>query len=151
MTEAVNGESIRWTKSSRSLDTCPLWAFIMKSIRSFIIYILTTMWGGTVSVTNGQLVSCRSGLLGALLTFRPFWFLLSVLVLSWSSFWLSIVVFFWCNCSSKLWFCLWDVPQFLWGFGLASLRQWVAVRHLIVGDGCHWTSKYHATFLSGRR
>ena len=41
--DVVNGESIQWTKSSRSLDTCPLRAFIMKSIHSFIIYISMTI------------------------------------------------------------------------------------------------------------
>ena len=46
MTDAVNDESVRWNKSLRSLDTRPLRAFIMKSIRSFIICISATMWGG---------------------------------------------------------------------------------------------------------
>ena len=68
----VNGESVRWTKSSRSLDTHPLKTFIIKSIRSFIIYISTKMWGGAISMMDGRLMSCRSGLLGALLPSGPF-------------------------------------------------------------------------------
>ena len=49
----------------------------MKSIRSFIICISTTMYGGAVSVTDGRLVSCRSCLLGALLLLGPSWSLLA--------------------------------------------------------------------------
>ena len=60
MTDAVNGELVWWTKSSRSLDTHPLKAFIMKSVHSFIICISATMWGGVVSMVDGRLVSCRS-------------------------------------------------------------------------------------------
>ena len=37
LTDVVNGESVQWIKSSRSLDTHPLRVFIIKSIRSFII------------------------------------------------------------------------------------------------------------------
>ena len=62
---AVNGESVWWTSSSRSFNTHPLRAFIMKSILSFIICISTTIWGGAVSVPIGRLVSYRSCLLGA--------------------------------------------------------------------------------------
>jgi len=57
----------------------------MKSIYSLIICISTTMWGGAISVMDGQLMSSRSGLLGALLPSGPSWFLRSALVPSWSS------------------------------------------------------------------
>ena len=39
LTHAVKGESIRWTSSSELEDICPLIAFIIMSILSFIIYI----------------------------------------------------------------------------------------------------------------
>ena len=71
VTAAVKGESVRWTNSSRSFDSRRLRAFIMKSILSFIICISVTICDGVVSVTDGQLVSCRSSLLGALLPSGP--------------------------------------------------------------------------------
>ena len=83
--DSVNGKSVQWTKSSRLLDTRLLRVFIIKSIRSFIIYISVTMCGGAVSVTDRWLRSCRFGLLEALLPFGPSWSLLSALVPSWSS------------------------------------------------------------------
>ena len=64
--EVVNGESVLFTKSSRSLDTRPLRAFIITSICSFIPCISTTI-GGVVSMRDGRLSFCRSGLLGVLL------------------------------------------------------------------------------------
>ena len=67
VTDAMNGESIRWTNSLISLDTRPLRAFIMKSIHSFIIYISVTMCDGAVSTADERLVSCYSCLLGVLL------------------------------------------------------------------------------------
>ena len=106
MTNVVNSESVQWTKSSRSLDTRLLRAFIMKSILSFIICISTTMWGGTVSAANGRLVSCRYGLLGALLPSYPSWSFLLALVPFWSSSWVFNLAFFWRNYSSRSWFCL---------------------------------------------
>ena len=73
MTSVVNGESVRRTKSLRSLDTLPLRAFIIKFIRSFITCISVTMWGEVVLVMNGRLMSCRSRLLKALLPSSSFW------------------------------------------------------------------------------
>ena len=55
------------TKSSRSLQTRPLRAFIMTSICSFIACISTKMGGGSVSVREGMLKFRRLGLLGSLL------------------------------------------------------------------------------------
>ena len=83
--DMVTGDSVRWTKSSRSLDTYPLRAFIIKSILSLIICISATMWGVAMSTMDGQLTSSRSGLLGALLPSGPSWYLLSALVPSQSS------------------------------------------------------------------
>ena len=80
LTDVVNGESVRWTKSSRSLDTHPLRAFIIKSILFRIICIFATMWGGAISAIDGRLMSCHSGLLGVLLPSGPSWSLLSALV-----------------------------------------------------------------------
>ena len=65
--EGVNGESVLFTKSSRSLDTRPLRAFIMTSICSFIACIFAMIGGGVASMRDGRLRFCRSGLLGALL------------------------------------------------------------------------------------
>ena len=67
--EVVNNESVLFTKSSRSLDTCPLKAFIITFICSFIACISATMGGGTVSIRDGRLKFCRSGLLSVLLPF----------------------------------------------------------------------------------
>ena len=67
--EVVNGESVLFTKSSRSLDTRPLKAFIITSIFSFIACISVTIGGGAVSMRDGRLKFYRSGLLGALLPF----------------------------------------------------------------------------------
>ena len=83
--DVVKGESVRWTKSSRSLDTLPLRTFIIRSIRSLIICISATMWGGAMFAVDGRLTSGRSSLLGALLPSGPSWYLLSALVPSWSS------------------------------------------------------------------
>ena len=104
--DVANGESIRWTKSLRLLDTLLLRAFIIKSICSFIICISVTIWDGVASVMDGRLVSCRSGLLGALLPSGPSWSLHSALVPSWSSIWVPIAEFFSHSCSSRSWFCL---------------------------------------------
>ena len=63
----MNDESVLFTKSSRSLETRPLKAFIMTSICSFIACISAKMGGGVVSVREGMLKFRRSGLLGSLL------------------------------------------------------------------------------------
>ena len=65
----VNSESVLFTKSSRSLETRPLRAFIITSICSFIGFISTIIGGGIASMRDGRLRFCRSGLLGALLLF----------------------------------------------------------------------------------
>ena len=67
LTEVVNGESVLFTKSSRSLDTRPLRTFIITYICSFIVCISATMGGGVVSMRDGRLKFCRSGLLSVLL------------------------------------------------------------------------------------
>ena len=66
----VKGESVQWTKSSRSLDTLPLKVFIIRFIYALIIYIFATMWGGAMS---GQMDDSRgrSSLLGAWLPSDP--------------------------------------------------------------------------------
>ena len=104
--DVVNGESVRWTKSSRSLDTCPLRVFIVKSIRSFIICISTTICGEAVSAVDGRLVSYRSSLVKVFLPSGPSWSLLSTLVPFWSSSWVLSPTFFWSSYSSRSWFCL---------------------------------------------
>ena len=67
--EGVNDESVLFTKSSRSLDTHPLRAFIMTFICSFIACISAKIGGGAVSMREGMLKFRRSGLLGSLLSF----------------------------------------------------------------------------------
>ena len=106
LTEVVNSESIRLTRSSRSLDTHPLRAFIITSICSFIACISVTICGGAISVRDGRLIFCRSDLLGALLPFGPSQSRHSALVPSWSSSWVLCPAFLWRNYSSKSWFCL---------------------------------------------
>ena len=71
LTEAVNGELVQLTRSSRSLGARPLREFIITSICSFVACISTTIGGGAVSVRDGRLIICRFGLLGALLPFGP--------------------------------------------------------------------------------
>ena len=102
----VKGESVRWTKSSRSLDTRSLRAFIIRSICSLIICISATMWGGAMFAVDGRITSGRSGLLGASLPSGSSWYLLSVLVPSWSSSWVLCPAFLWHSYSSRSWFCL---------------------------------------------
>ena len=106
MTGAMNGESDRWTNSSRSFDTHPLRAFIMKSNLSFNICISATMCSGSVFAMDGRLVSCRSCLLRALLPSGPSRSLLSALIPSCSSLWLLGPTFLWRSYSSRSWFCL---------------------------------------------
>ena len=132
VTDVVNGELVRWTKSSKSLNTRPLRAFIMKSISSFIIYISTTMWGGVVFVADGRLMSCHSSLLEALLPSNPSWSFLLALVPSWSSSWVLSPAFFWCNYSSRSWFCL--VRHFK-----VATRVWTCLLWLVVRGSSIWT------------
>ena len=103
--EAVNGESVRLTRLSRSLDTHPLRAFIITSICSFIACISATIGGRVISMRDGRLTCCHFGLLGALLPSGPSWSLRSALVPSWSSSGIPCPAF-WCSYSSKTWFCL---------------------------------------------
>ena len=65
--EIVNGESVLFTKSSRSLEARPLKAFIITSICSFITCISATIGGGAISMREGRLKFRRFGLLDALL------------------------------------------------------------------------------------
>ena len=85
LTEAMNGESVRLTRSSRSLDTHPLKAFIITSICSFIACISTATGGGVISVRDGRLTFCGSGLLKALLPSGPSRSCRLALVPFWSS------------------------------------------------------------------
>ena len=105
LTEAVNGESIRSTRLSRSLDTRPLRAFIITSICSFIACITVITCGGIISMRNGRLIFCHSNLLRALLPFDPSQSRRSTLVSSRSSSGISCPVFR-RSCSSKTLFCL---------------------------------------------
>ena len=63
----VNGESVLFTKSSRSLETRPLRAFIMTFICSFIACISARMGDGVAFVREGMLGFRLSVLLGSLL------------------------------------------------------------------------------------
>ena len=72
MTGIVNGESVPFTKLSRSLEMRPLRAFIITSICSFIACISAKIGGGVVSIT--ALWPFRSPSFGAV----PLVFLLDV-------------------------------------------------------------------------
>ena len=104
LTEA-HGESVRLTRLLRLLDTRPLRAFVITSICSFIVCISATTGGRVISVRDGRLTCCHSGLLGALLPSGPSWSRRSALVPSWSSSRIPCPAF-WCSYSSKTWFCL---------------------------------------------
>ena len=132
LTEVVNGESVQWTKSLRSLDTLPLRVFIIKSICSFIIGISVTMWGEVVLVMDGRLMSCRFDLLGALLPSDPSWFLRSALVPSWSSSWVPITAFFCHSYSSRSWFCLVRCST-------AAVRVWTCLSKAVGRGSSPWT------------
>ena len=73
LTVAVNGESMRLTRSSRLLDTRPLRGFIITSICSFITCISAKIGGGVASTRDGMLTFRRSNRFGALLPFGPSW------------------------------------------------------------------------------
>ena len=104
LTVAVNGESVRLTRSSRSLDTRPLRVFIITSICSFIACISMKIRGGVASTRDGMLTFCRSNQLGALLPSGPSLSCRSALESSRSS--AILLPAFRCSCSSKSWFCL---------------------------------------------
>ena len=86
---AVKGESIRWTSSSKLVDTWPLRAFSIISIFSFIVCISYAMRNTPTSSLEGWLVSCWYHLLKALLS--------SWSSISWWSFVpiLSIILIIW--------------------------------------------------------
>ena len=132
LTEAVNGESIRSTRLSRSLDTRPLRAFIITSICSFIACISAITCGGIISMRDGRLIFCRSDLLGALLPFGPSRSCHLTLVPSWSSSWLSCPTFLWRNCFSKLWFCL--VRR-----SMATTRVYTCLSRAVAHGSSPWT------------
>ena len=67
----VNGESVQLMRSSRSLDTRPLRAFIITSICSFIACISAKTGGRVASTRDGMLTFRRSNRLGALLPSGP--------------------------------------------------------------------------------
>ena len=121
------------TRSSRSLDTRPLRVFIITSIYSFIACISVIIDGEAVSTREGRLIFCRSGLLKALLACGPSWFLLSVLVPSWSAPWIFGAAFFWFSCSSRLRFCL--VRH-----STATARVLTYFSSVVVGGSSSWTS-----------
>ena len=58
MTGAVKGKLVRWTSSSKLVDTRPLKAFIIIFIFSLIICISCVMRNVPTSNSEGQLVSC---------------------------------------------------------------------------------------------
>ena len=69
----VNGKSVLFTKSSRSLETRPLRAFIMTSICSFIACICEDgRWGCIREGGHARIPPLRStGLITALLLLKP--------------------------------------------------------------------------------
>ena len=63
VTSAVNGELVRWTNSSKLVDTHPIMAFIIMYIFSFIICIFWAIRIALTSISEGQLVSSGPSLL----------------------------------------------------------------------------------------
>ena len=57
VTCVVKGESVRWTSSSKLVDTCPFKAFIIMSIFSFVVCISCAMCNAPTSSLEGRLVS----------------------------------------------------------------------------------------------
>ena len=66
--DAVKGELVRWTNSSKLVDTRPLISLIIISIFSFITYISCALHNVPTSNFKEQLVFCWSRLLAALLS-----------------------------------------------------------------------------------
>ena len=129
----MNGESVLFTKSSRSLETRPLRAFIITSICSFIACISARMGGGVASVREGMLEFRLSVLLGSLL---PSCFsspLLSELS-PWFSSWPLCPGFFYPSCSSRSWFCF--VRR-----STVAARVWTCLSNAVgLGGSSLWTS-----------
>ena len=104
LTAAVNGESVRLMRSSRSLDTHPLRVFIITFICSFIACISVKTGGRVASTRDGMLTFHCSSRLGALLPSGPSRSRRSALESPRSS--AILLSAFRCSCSSKTWFCL---------------------------------------------
>ena len=104
LTAVVNGELVRLTRLSRSLDTRPLRAFIITSICSFIACISSKIGGGVASTRDGMLTFRCSSRLGALLPSSPSWSRRLALESPRSS--VILLSAFRCSCSSKTWFRL---------------------------------------------
>ena len=96
-------ESVRLTRSSRSLDTRPLRAFIITSIYFFIACISAKIGGGVASMRDRMLTFCHSSPLGVLLPSGLSRSRRSALESSRSS--AILLPIFRCSCSSKTWFC----------------------------------------------
>ena len=105
VTYVVKGESVQWTSSLRSMDTCPLMAFIIIYILSFIICMSCTICNALPSSSDQRLMSFHwSRLLATLLS--------SLFSLSWWSpveGWLLLRLS--CSCSSQ---CSLGHHSFLW-------------------------------------
>ena len=131
LTEAVNSESVRLTRSSKSLDTRPLKAFIITSICSFIACIFATTGDGVISVRDERLTFCRSNLLGALLPSGPSRSHRSTLVPYWSFSWIPHPTFRH-NCSSKTSF-------FLVRRSTAAVRVYTCLLRVVGHSLSSWT------------
>ena len=132
LTEVVNGELILFTKSSRSLDTRPLRVFIMTSICSFIACISATIGHRAVSMRDGRLRFCRSGLLCALLpsglSCSP-----RLGLSSWFSSWTLCLASLWRSYSSKSWF-------YFVRRSTTAIRVWTCLSNAMDrSDSSHWT------------
>ena len=132
LTKAVNDESVQLTKSSRSLDTRPLRAFIITSICSFIASISVTTSGEIISMRDRRLIFCHFGLLGALLPSSPSRSRHSALVPSWSSSWLPCPAFLWRNYFSKSWF-------YLMRCSMAAARVCTCLSRAVAHGSSPWT------------
>ena len=146
----VKGESVRWTKSLRSLDTRPLRAFIIRFIHSFIICISATIWGRVMSAVDGRLrvwsfwsargiATFRSLLVSFVCTCAFLILFLSVMfcVPLTQLFFQILILFgevFHCSCESL------DLP-------LQGSGSWFVSLSVLAGR--HRVSEYHATLCQG--
>ena len=132
LTERVNSESVLFTKSSRSLDTRLLRAFIITSICSFIACTFATIGDGVVSMRDRRLKFCCCSLLDALLPSG----LSGSPRLELSSYLSSRTLCpasLWHNCSSRSWFCFMRRST-------AVMRVWTSLSKAVDrGGSSPWT------------
>ena len=146
--DVVNGELVRWTKSSRSLDILPLRVFIIKSIRSHHLHLcnnlgwsyISDVWMAHVLLfwSTWSVTTLRSFLVSS---FSIGTFLVLPSVVPWvplTQLLFQIVVLL----SEALHDCYKSLNLSLEG-------SWAWFVSLYIVGGCYRVSEYHATLYSG--